>query len=154
MTYALIRGFGKFLVEILHYCAWPAVVLVGLYWLRNPIVAAIGRFKKIQHKDTVLEFDPAQLQEGFVDSVDFENATEQAPTWEQFANASETGAIFCGLYILQVIDTNRAVAKKCKPLFDSIIKAIRRIRPDKFWLDDMLNRIKKAVDALELDENA
>ena len=105
----------------------------------------------MQHKDTTFEFDPAQLQEGLLESIQSEDEIEQSYTQDTYMAALEMAAFFCGLHILQSTGGDRVAYERYKELFDTMIKNIQKYRPDKFWLGQ-LDDIKKSVDALDLDE--
>ena len=55
----LITGIGKFIVEVLHYTAWPAALLWIIYMFRKPITRLIDRIKRFKHGDTEIDFSNA-----------------------------------------------------------------------------------------------
>jgi len=148
----IIRGFGKFIIEILHYAAWPVVVLVVIYWLRKPIVAAIGRFKKIQHKDTVFEFGPPELNREIAGKKGFLEITPDNFTWDDFLDYIDWMAVICGQLALATDALgDRVNAKNFKKHFDKMYEFLPQYRPEIFRKLDLY---KRKIDALELDENA
>ena len=48
-----------FIVKLVEHIAWPVAVIITCLVLKRPIESLIGRLSKAQHKDTVLDFNPA-----------------------------------------------------------------------------------------------
>jgi len=62
-----------FVAQIIDTLAWPAVVLLVVYQLRDKIAELLPRLKKFKHKETEIEF-----AEGVTELVQEREATEGA----------------------------------------------------------------------------
>lgn len=54
----------KYLVQIIHYIAWPAVALISLFLLREELGHLMGRIKEYHHGDKHLVFSTKKEQGG------------------------------------------------------------------------------------------
>lgn len=92
----LIELVSKFIVEVIHYTAWPTVILVVLLVFCKPIISLIERFKKvgIKHGDKEYFFEADAImkhqkkvskQSGFIevsrDTLDFDNYLDVLEMW-------------------------------------------------------------------------
>ncbi|MHC4214040.1 MAG: hypothetical protein ACYSWP_11770 [Planctomycetota bacterium] len=153
---SLIRGFARFVAEIVQYCAWPAALLIVFWWLRKPIVAAIGRFKKIQHKDTTIEFELVKdLRREVSGKKGLSQITPDNLAWDDYLDSMEQQAMLCGVIATIAASSEEEIgkAKGYKERFDEIYEFLLKYRPDKFN-NKLVKITKKAVDALGLDEKA
>jgi uncharacterized protein YutE (UPF0331/DUF86 family) len=110
-----------FVAQIIDTLAWPAVVLLVVYQLRDKIAELLPRLKKFKHKETEIEF-----AEGVTELVQEREATEGAeielPRSDEFrdqfdflmrlANISPRSAVIESFRILEA-----AAAKKAARLY-------------------------------------
>ena len=54
----------KYLVQIIHHIAWPAVALVSLFFLRKKLGLLIDRIVKVAHGNSSIEFSEKGEQGG------------------------------------------------------------------------------------------
>ncbi len=69
----------KYLVQIIHYIAWPAVVLICLYSFRKELGNLIGRIKEFHHGDEHFVFSTKEEQGGSKELLIPVSASEPQP---------------------------------------------------------------------------
>lgn len=114
-------GWKTFVAQIIDTLAWPAVVLIVIYQLRDKIAELLPRLKKFKHKETEIEF-----AEGVTELVQEREATGdtevELPRSDEFrdqfdfllrlANISPRSAVIESFRILEA-----AAAKKAARLY-------------------------------------
>jgi len=98
-----IELIAEFYIEIIHYAAWPAVVLVILLVFREPIVSLLGRLKKIGLGDKFLEFMASELQEKVSEKVRYIDVTKETLKWEHFEGALAALGFNSGVLALELL---------------------------------------------------
>ena len=84
-----VKMFLNFLVDIIHYAAWPAVVIFTLIFFSKPFGRLIDRIKKLRSKDLFVDFAglPAEVQKKVGDKVFLLDVTKENLNYEKFLDA-------------------------------------------------------------------
>lgn len=98
-----IELIAEFIVEIIHYAAWPVVILVVLLVFRKPIVSLLGRLKKISIGDKFLEFMVSELHEKVSEKIRYFDVTKETLKWEHFESALVVIAFNSGMLALELL---------------------------------------------------
>ena len=101
-----VKLIAEFIVEIIHYTAWPVailvILLVFLLVFREAIVSLLGRLKKIGHGDTSAEFIPPELQQKVSETVRYIDVNKDTLEWEHFEGALAALGLNSGMLALEL----------------------------------------------------
>jgi len=93
-------SFKEFIVQILHYAAWPAMIFGVVLLFRERIEVLLKSRMKVRHKDTEVELNiPTELQKKMSKKVDLSELNKEKYTWEDYLDALEQWAFNLGMKI-------------------------------------------------------
>ncbi len=90
-------NFWQFIVDVIHYTAWPITVLAVLYWFRKPMKGLLGRLKKAGAKDYYAEFAIPDLQKKAMQKVKLPEVNKDTLTWQHYLDALENWVFNLGM---------------------------------------------------------
>lgn len=95
-------GFTEFIVNIVHYAAWPAVAVATLIVLHKPISLLLERPIKLRRGELLMELNvPRELQEKIEDKAFFE-VTKDTLDFNNYLDVIEAFTLSCGFLALEL----------------------------------------------------
>ncbi|MHC4173934.1 MAG: hypothetical protein ACYTBX_06900 [Planctomycetota bacterium] len=130
-----IKLISETIIQIVHYAAWPIVVLVVLYWFRVSMTALLGRLKKAGGRDYYAEFGFPELQNQITKKAKLSDVNKSTLTWEDYLDALEHWAFDLGikLHLMKVYLPVAIDSKGMKHELNQlkiITEKIKKDRPD------------------------
>lgn len=129
-------NFWQFIAEVIHYVAWPAIILVVVLLFRKHIEALLKSRMKVRHKDIEIEFNiPSELQSKMVKKVKLSDVNKDTLTWEHYLDALEHWAFELGIK-LSMVAAQHPSAKDIKVMkyeldrLKTIVKKIEISQPN------------------------
>jgi len=99
---AWVEMFLKFIVDIVHYAAWPLVMIGALYLFREPLRKKIRELIKIGHKDIAAVFDIPEPQREILESGRFLPATKDTIDYDWYLESTVALAMLIGVLALEL----------------------------------------------------
>ncbi len=125
-----------FIADIIHYIAWPAVVITMFVLVRHPIKTLIDKITKIifKNRDTEVTFD---LMEAFeastekdLDAMLLAEVTPDNLNWPTFANIANNLQLFALMYLtvvpLDAVSGVHPVIRTGMPLLEDLPPLMRK----------------------------
>ncbi len=128
-----VEIFLKFVVDIIHYAAWPAVVIFALIFFSKPLGGLIKGIKKFTHKDTSIDFTEGVAAEvkKAVGGGKFFGATEETLNYEKYLDDIEVLGVAIALFTsrLRKYGEKRKVLEIGDKALELIIDKLKEERP-------------------------
>lgn len=135
---AWLKMFLKFIVDIVHYAAWPLLVIGVLYLFREPLRIKIRELTKIGHKDTYLDFTsiPKKKRE-MLKSGDFLPSTKETINYDWYLESTGALAMLIGILALELKKYNvkSRLLQMAQLTLTATLKQLKKDKPDIEGLD-------------------
>ena len=85
----------EFIGNIVHYAAWPVVLIIVLYLFRRPITALIDRIKSVRYKGAAVDLSgiPDEVRKN-IKAKDSMDVTRENLSYENHLNMVEVLALY------------------------------------------------------------
>ena len=123
-------NFWQFIIELIHYAAWPVLVLIIVLLFRKDIVIALRRLKKLGRGDNFAEFMDFESKSKTSEELLLYKVTKDTLTWDYYVNLLQT-----------VVSSNALIVKLCEVLPKD--KEYREIKKDAEF------RMKKSFEVIQ-----
>lgn len=146
-------NFWKFLVELIHYGAWPAIVAVLLYVFRKHISDLLKSQIRVRHKETEIEFNVplAQKQIEEIEASSLSSAKTTEISYKMYLNRVEILAVYTAAIATGNRNFVKALQPQAKETFKDALDILEKENPDCKSLD-FLHRMKAQIESSGKDE--
>ena len=136
---AWVEMFLKFIVDIVHYAAWPLVMIGALYLFREPLRKKIRELIKIGHKDIAAVFDIPEPQRKILESGRFLPATKDTIDYGWYLKSTIALAMLIGALALELKKSNvkSRHLQLAKLSLAATLKRLKKDRPDIADIEDI-----------------
>ncbi len=135
----------KFVVDIIHYAAWPVVVIFTLLFFSKPLGELLTRIRKFKHKDSSIDFAalPAEVQKAVGDRMVFD-ATRENIDYDKYLNTIEGLGIVIAVFASRVreLDKEYPILKMADDVLKKIVSQIEAERSTHSLLKFMHTKLK------------
>ena len=95
--------FWQFVIDFVHYTAWPVVVLVILLVFRKNIGGVLRRIKRVGHGDKFAEFIDYERKTSSSKKLMIYEVSEDSLTWDYYLDLLES-FVSCNAMIVRLSD--------------------------------------------------
>jgi len=92
-----------FVVDIIHYAAWPTVVIFTLIFFSKPLEKLLNRIRKLKHKDSSIDFTalPTEVKKAVGDKEIFD-VTRENLNYDKYLDTIEGLGIVIAIFASRV----------------------------------------------------
>ena len=96
-------NFWQFIIEVIHYAAWPAAAIATLIVLRKPISSLLERPIRLRRGELLMELNvPRKLQEKIYEDKALFEATKDTLDFNNYLDTVEAFTLSCGFLALEL----------------------------------------------------
>lgn len=140
-----VKMFLNFVVDFIHYAAWPAVVIFTLIFFNKPFGRLIDRIKEFRNKDFSVEFSELykEVQREVRDKV-FLNVTKENLNYEKYLDTMLQLGLIVATFASRVreIDEQFPLLEMGDVALETIADKVKAERPTAPFLKFLSTRLK------------
>ncbi len=141
-----VEIFLKFVVDIIHYAAWPAVVIFALIFFSKPLRGLIKGIKKFTHKETSIDFTEGVAAEvkKVVGDRDFVSATKETLNYEKYLYDIQGLGVVIAIFASRVrkLDKQWPLLGLGDEVLEMIADKVKEERPTSWVLKFLSTKLK------------
>lgn len=135
----------KFVVDIIHYAAWPAVVIFTLIFFSEPLGKLLNRIRKLKHKDSSIDFAalPPEVQEAVGGTLMY-GITKENLNYDKYLDTIQGLGLFIAIFASRVreLDKEWPILGIGDDVLETIVSQIKAERPTNSFLKFLSTKLK------------
>ncbi len=137
----------KFVVDIIHYAAWPSVVIFTLLFFSKPLGELLNRIRKLKHKDSFIDFAalPAEVQKAVGDRMALD-ATKENLNYDKYLDTIEGLGVVIAIFASRVrkFDKEYPMLDMGDTVLKLIVDKVKADRPTSKFVSMLRTTLKSA----------